>query len=385
MNAMKTPAPLNPPKRLLFGPGPTQVHPRIYEVMSKPIVGHLDPFFFQVTQDIRDLLQPVFGTQNAFTIAISGTGSAGMEAAVSNFVEAGTKVVVLANGFFADRISEMAKRQGGQLVRFEKPWGEVFSDTEAADFIRRERPQVVAYVTAETSTGAFQKGTNICDAAHEVDAIAIADCVTSLGAMPVDVDKTGIDVAYSCSQKGLSCPPGLSPLTVSPRALDRLKSRKTMNHSWYLDLTLLADYYESAHRYHHTAPITLFYALREALSLVAEEGLEQRLQRHYRGHKRLVHGLEEMGLTMHVPEQNRIWNLNTPRVPEGVNDANVRARLLKEHGIEIAGGFGPLAGKIFRIGIMGPLATDEKVDFFLNEFRNALVAEGYKALQTATR
>ena len=376
---------LNPPKRLLFGPGPTQVYPRIYEVMSKPIVGHLDSYFFQVTQDIRDLLQPVFGTGNPFTIAISGTGSAGMEAAVSNFVESGTKVAIFANGFFADRISEMAKRQGGQVVRFEKPWGEVFSDTEATDFILRERPRVVAYVTAETSTGAFQKGKAICDAAHEVDAVVVADCVTSLGAMPVEVDKTGIDVAYSCTQKGLSCTPGLSPLTVSPRALDRLKNRKTTNHSWYLDLTLLADYYEGAHRYHHTAPITLFYALREALSLIAEEGLEQRLQRHYHGHKRLVHGLEEMGLTMHVPEQNRIWNLNTPRVPEGVNDANVRARLLKENGIEIGGGFGPLAGKVFRIGIMGPLATNENVDFFLNSFRSALVAEGYKTLQTATR
>ncbi|HLH08829.1 MAG TPA: alanine--glyoxylate aminotransferase family protein [Terriglobales bacterium] len=371
-------AELNPPKRLLFGPGPTQVHPRIYEVMSKPIVGHLDPFFFQVTTEIRDLLQPVFGTQNPFTIAISGTGSAGMEAAVSNFVESGSKVAVFANGYFADRISEMARRQDGHVVRFEKPWGEVYSDSEAVEFIRRERPQVVAYVTAETSTGAFQKGKAICDAAHEIDAVVIADCVTSLGAMPVEVDKTGIDVAYSCSQKGLSCPPGLSPITVSPRALSHLKSRKTVNHSWYLDLTLLADYYEGAHRYHHTAPITLFYALREALNLVAEEGLDQRLQRHYRNHKRLVKGLEEMRLRMHVPEQHRIWNLNTPLVPEGVNDANVRARLLKDQGIEIAGGFGPLAGKVFRIGIMGPLATEEKVDFFLQEFRKALAAEGYK-------
>ena len=380
----KSLVPLDPPKRFLFGPGPTQVHPRIYDVMSKPIVGHLDPFFFQVTQDIRDLLLPVFGTQNPFTIAISGTGSAGMEAAVSNFVESGTKVAIFANGFFADRISEMAKRQEGEVVRFEKPWGEVFGNAEAADFIRRERPQVVAYVTAETSTGAFQKGKAICDAAHEIDAIVIADCVTSLGAMPVEVDETGIDVAYSCSQKGLSCPPGLSPMTLSPRAVSHLKSRRTVNHSWYLDLTLLADYYEGAHRYHHTAPITLFYALREALQLIAEEGLEQRLQRHYRGHKRLVQGLEEMGLSMHVPEQNRIWNLNTPRVPDGVNDANVRARLLKDQGIEIAGGFGPLAGKVFRIGIMGPLATDENVDFFLNSFRSALIAEGYKVLQATT-
>lgn len=373
---------LNPPKRFLFGPGPTQVDPRVYEAMAKPIVGHLDPFFLQVAREVRDLFMPVFGTRNPFTMAISGTGSAGMEAAVSNFVEPGSKVAVFANGYFSDRITEMAKRQGGNVVRLEKSWGDIFSDAEAAEFLHRERPQVVAYVTAETSTGAFQPGAAICDAAHSLDAIVIADCVTSLGAMPVEVDKTGIDVAYSCSQKGLSCPPGLSPITLSERAVNRLHQRKTANHSWYLDLKLLEDYYDGPHRYHHTAPISLFYGLREALSLIAEEGSQQRFARHQRGHERMVHGLEAMGLQMHVPKPNRIWNLITPRVPEGVNDGNVRARLLKEDGIEIAGGLGPLAGKVFRIGIMGPLATEEKVDFFLQRFQNALAAEGYKALQS---
>jgi alanine-glyoxylate transaminase / serine-glyoxylate transaminase / serine-pyruvate transaminase len=274
-------------------------------------------------------------------------------------------------GFFADRIGEMAKRQGGNVVRFEKPWGGIASDDEARDFIRRERPSVVAFVQAETSTGAFQPSKAICDAAHEVGAVVIADCVTSLGAMPVDIDKNGIDVAYSCTQKGLSCLPGLSPVTVSPRAVERLKSRKQPNRSWYFDLNLLMDYYQGK-KYHHTASASLFYALHEGLSLIEEEGLESRLERHRQANREFVKGIERLGLEMHVPADHRIWNLNTPRVPPGVDDAKVRAHLLQKHGIEIAGGFGPLAGKIFRVGIMGPFATTEGVNFFLDRFEEAL-------------
>ena len=225
----KSYSPLEPPKRLLLGPGPSMVEPRVYQAMAKPIVGHLDPFFFQVIEEIRELLQYAFGTANPFTLAISGTGSAGMEAAVSNFVESGSKFAVFANGFFCDRLTEMGRRQGAQLVRFEKPWGEVFGDDEARDFIHREKPNVVAFVHAETSTGARQAGNAICQAAHDVGALAIADCVTSLGAMPVNIDETGIDIAYSCSQKGLGAPPGLSPMTVSPRALEWLRNRGTIN------------------------------------------------------------------------------------------------------------------------------------------------------------
>jgi alanine-glyoxylate transaminase/serine-glyoxylate transaminase/serine-pyruvate transaminase len=201
------------------------VEPRVYEAISKPIVGHLDPYFFQVAEDIKELLGQVFGTKNNFTMVISGTGSAGMEAAVANFVEPGAKFAVLANGYFCDRITEMARRYGAEIVRLEKPWGETFSDDEAGDFIRREKPAVVAYVQAETSTGAFQKGDAICKAAHEVGALVIADCVTSLGGMPVKVDETGIDIAYSCTQKGLSCPSGLAPITVSERAMEVLRNR----------------------------------------------------------------------------------------------------------------------------------------------------------------
>jgi len=365
---------IHPPRRFLFGPGPTQVHPRVYEAMAQPIVGHLDPYFFEVSQGINRMLRTVFGTASEMVFVISGTGSGGMECAISNFVEPGVKVAQFASGFFADRMSEMAKRQGAEVVRLEKPWGESFSDDEAAAFIERERPQVVQYVQAETSTGVFQKGRAICEAAHKVGAIVLADCVTSLGAMPVEFDKEGIDVAYSCTQKGLSCPPGLSPMALSARGMERLKARKTTNRSWYFDLRLLNDYYHESHRYHHTASATLFYALHEGLTLVEEEGFEKRTARHHRMHLRFVKEVEALGLQMHVAEGHRIWNLNTPRIPAGVDDAKVRKQLLEKHGIEILGGFGQLAGKVFRIGVMGPLATDENVTMFFEHFKEALRA-----------
>src|ERR1039458_2672503 len=251
-------------KRLLYGPGPSQVYPRIYQAMAQPVVGHLDPYFFQVSQNVQKGLRTVFGTQNELTLPISATGSGGMEAAISNFIEPGTKLGLIVCGFFAERICEMAKRHGAEIVRLEKPWGEACSDDEAVEFIRRERPQVVAFVQAETSTGVFQQSKAICDATHEVDAVVIADCVTSLGAMPVEVDANGIDVAYSCTQKGLSAPPGLSPITVSPRAQERLKQRKQVNRSWYFDLSLISDYLTVSHRYHHTASATLFYEIGRA-------------------------------------------------------------------------------------------------------------------------
>lgn len=370
-------APLAPPKRLLLGPGPSMVAPRVYEAMARPIVGHLDPYFFQVSDEVRRLLGTVFGTRNEFNIAVSGTGSAGMEAAVANFAEEGATFAVFVNGFFCERIAEMARRQGARVVRLEKPWGETFDGDEAREFILRERPRVVAFVQAETSTGVFQPGKAICEAAHEVDALVIADCVTSLGGMPVNVDENGIDIAYSCTQKGLSCPPGLAPMTLSPRALERLRARNGSLHTWYLDLQLL-DTYLRGHRYHHTASATLFYALREGLALAVNEGLEHRWARHRRNHEAFVAGIEAMGLRMHVAEGKRLWTLNTPRVPEGIDDAKVRQRLLEEHGVEIAGGFGPLAGKVFRIGLMGYGSTSENVLLILELLGKALRAEGYQ-------
>ena len=363
---------LDPPRRYLFGPGPTMVDPRVYRALSKPIVGHLDPYFIQVMQDVQHLLKTAYGTNDGATLVISGTGSAGMEAAISNFVEPGAKVAIFANGYFSDRLTEMAKRHDANVVRFEKAWGETYSDDETREFICREKPKVVAYVHAETSTGALQPGKAICAAAHEAGALVIADCVTSLGGLPVEFDKTGIDVAYSCTQKGLSCPPGLSPMAMSPRALEWLRARTSPVRSWYFDLKLIHDYSTVSHRYHHTAPISMFYALREALLVIAEEGIQNRWERHRRCHKSFVQSIEAMGLSMHVPAEHRIPTLNTVCVPKGVDEAKVRKRLLDGPGIEIAGGFGPLAGKVFRIGIMGPLATEDNVQFFLKEFKKAL-------------
>jgi alanine-glyoxylate transaminase/serine-glyoxylate transaminase/serine-pyruvate transaminase len=377
-SALHFPA-LQPPRRYLFGPGPSMVHPRVYEALSKPIVGHLDPYFIQVMGDVQQLLKTVYGTTGGATLVISGTGSAGMEAAVTNFVDPGAKFAVFANGYFSDRLTEMAKRNGAIVVRFEKPWGETYTDDEVREFIASEKPKVVAYVHAETSTGALQSGRAICAAAHDAGALVIADCVTSLGGVPVEFDQTGIDVAYSCTQKGLSCPPGLSPMAMSARAMDFLRTHATSSRSWYLDLKLIHDYSTVSHRYHHTAPISMFYALREALLVIAEEGIENRWDRHRRSNKVFVKGIEAMGLRMHVPAEHRIATLNTVRVPAGVDEAKVRKHLLDGPGIEIAGGFGPLAGKVFRIGVMGPLATEENVQFFHKEFNRALKAEGYSS------
>ena len=370
---------LQPPRRYLFGPGPSMVDPRVYEALAKPIVGHLDAYFIQVMGDVQQLLKTAYGTSDGATLVISGTGSAGMEAAVANFVEPEAKFAIFANGYFSDRLTEMAKRQGANVARFEKLWGETYTDDEAREFILREKPKVVGYVHAETSTGALQSGRAICDAAHEAGALAIGDCVTSLGGVAVEFDQTGIDVAYSCTQKGLSCPPGLSPMAMSQRAMEFLRVHATPSRSWYLDLKLIHDYSTVSHRYHHTAPISMFYALREALMVIAEEGIEKRWERHRRCNRAFVKGIEGMGLRMHVPEAHRIATLNTVCVPAGVDEAKVRKHLLDGPSIEIAGGFGPLAGKVFRIGVMGPLATEENVQFFMKEFKKALIAGGYSS------
>ncbi|HEV2687959.1 MAG TPA: alanine--glyoxylate aminotransferase family protein [Bryobacteraceae bacterium] len=368
-----TEAKLRPPQRLLFGPGPTMVEPSVYEAMEKPVVGPLDPYFFDVADHVREMLRAVFGTRNEVTVVVPGTGSSGMETAVANFVEPGSKCAIFANGYFADRLSEMARRQEATVVRLEKPWGQVFSYQDAAEFVYREKPAVVAFVHAETSTGALQDPKLITKAAREVDALAIADTVTSLGALPVGVDEAGIDVAYSCTQKGLSCPPGLSPLTASARAMEWLKGRKTPVRQWYLDLKLLVEYFDG-HKYHHTVSTPLFYALHEGLRLIAAEGLENRWERHRSNHLSLVAGLERMGLEMHVAAGHRIPNVNTPRVPRGVDDVKVRKYLLDKYRIDIAGGFGELYGKIFRIGLMGPLANQESVTMLLDAMQDALAA-----------
>jgi alanine-glyoxylate transaminase / serine-glyoxylate transaminase / serine-pyruvate transaminase len=369
---------LTPPRRFLFGPGPTQVERRVYDAMANPVVGYLDPFFFQVNEEVRAGLRELFGTANRLTFALSGTGSAGMETAVSNFVDPGAKLLVFSAGYFADRIGEMGRRHGARTAFARKPWGETFSESEAAAAVERERPDVVAFVHAETSTGALQDPAAIARPARQAGALVIADCVTSLGAVPIQVDSSGIDIAYSCTQKGLSCPPGLAPFTASPRAFEWLSTRTQDSPIWYLDLTMLADYYDGR-KYHHTPPVSNLYALREGLAAIREEGAANRFERHARAHADFVRRIEAMGLKMHVAPGWRIPNLNTVRVPEGVDDAQVRRALLEEHGIEVGAGFGPLAGKIFRIGLMGPLATNEGLDLFFPALENCLARAGVAA------
>lgn len=360
------------------------VEPRVYDAMSKPIVGHLDPFFFEVTQAVKTGLNACFGTANEFTVAMSATGSGGMETAVANFVEPRSKFLIFANGYFCDRLTEMGKRQQANVIRIEKPWGQTWTPEEAREAILREKPNTVAYVAAETSTGCWTDGSAICEAAHEVGALVIADCVTALGSMPIDFDKTGIDIAYSCSQKGMGCPPGLSPFTVSPRALHWLtKQRQSIIPTWYFDIKLLSEYFGGAKRYHHTAPITAFYALREGLEIIHEEGLDNRFTRHRRNRNAFVAGIEAMGLEMHVASGHRLWNLMTPRVPEGVSDMAVRKHLMDHYGIEILGGFGELAGKVFRIGLMGVLATEKDTLFLLDKFEEALRTNGFTPTSSA--
>jgi alanine-glyoxylate transaminase/serine-glyoxylate transaminase/serine-pyruvate transaminase len=361
------------------------VDPRVYLAMAAPTVGYMDPALFGVMEDVQELLRYTYQTTNEFTLAVSGTGSAGMEAAVMNFVEPGTKIAIFANGFFSERMTEMCCRQQADIVRLEKPWGQTYSDEEAQEFIERERPQVVGFIHNETSTGALQSPRAICETAHSVGAVVIGDCVTSLGGMPIEIDANGIDVAYSVTQKCLGAPPGLSPMTLSPRAVEALNRRRSRVPSWYFDLKLLWKYWNPPRAYHHTTPVNMIYALREALRIVHEEGLQQRFERHRRNHLALVAGLEAIGLTMHVEEPYRLWTLNTVQLPEGIDDVALRKDLLEGYGIEVLGGFGPLAGKILRIGLMGSSSTRNNVVLFLEALETSLAKQGFEARASGTK
>jgi alanine-glyoxylate transaminase/serine-glyoxylate transaminase/serine-pyruvate transaminase len=355
-----------PPKRLIYGPGPAMVDARAYEAMSQPLTGIRDPYFLSVMAEIQTGLREAFGTSNTKTFMAPGSGSAAMEMAVANFVSPGSKVAIFANGHFADRISQMAQRQRAEVVRCEKPWGEVFTAEEAAAFVERERPDVVAFVQAETSTGAYQSGRAIVPVAHKAGALVIGDCVTSLGAMPVELDAVGIDVAYSCAQKGLSCPAGLSPISISPRAWEWLEKRAEVPATWYLDLRLMAKYFEPPHVYHHTPSPPLYYAMHQGLTVIEEEGLRNRWERHLRAGQQLVAGLKKLGFEPLVKDADaRICHMTTVFPPAGVDEAKLREKLVEKYSIEIGGGLGQLAGKILRIGTMGPLASEASVEFLL--------------------
>jgi alanine-glyoxylate transaminase/serine-glyoxylate transaminase/serine-pyruvate transaminase len=340
--------------------------------MMAPVVGHLDPYFLEIMNRIQDLLRYVFETENRLTIPVSGTGSAAMEAAVANMVEPGDKVLVCAHGYFGLRLAEMAKRYGGDVLTITRPWGEVFTPDEVREALKKHTAKVVAIVHAETSTGALQPLEEIVDIAHRNGALTIVDTVTSLGGMPVRVDDLGIDVCYSGSQKCLGSPPGLGPITLGPRAEEALSRRKAPVTSWYLDLSIIQRYWGKERTYHHTAPISACFALYEALRLVAEEGREARFARHRQNAELLWQGLESLGLTLHVAREHRIPSLTTVRVPDGVDDAEIRKRLLEEYNIEIAGGLGELKGKVWRIGLMGHSSTRGNVELLISALRNLL-------------
>jgi len=349
------------------------VDPRAYEAMAQPVVGIRDPYFLELMADIQRGLREVFGTQNEKTFPIPAGGSGAMEAAVANFVRPGSKFAIFAAGHFADRMTIMAKRQGADVVRLEKPWGEVFTAEEAAAFIERERPDSVGFVQAETSTGAYQSGRSIAHAARLAGALVIADCVTSLGAMPVELDDVGIDVAFSCAQKGLSCPAGLSPISISPKAWAWLEKRPEDPPTWYFDLRLMSKYFEPPYVYHHTPSPPLYYAMHQGLAAIEEEGLTERWERHRRASERLIAGLTRLRFEPLVRKaEDRIWHMTTVRPPEDINEVKVRENLLANYNIEIAGGLGQLAGKILRIGTMGPLATNEKVDLLLDALQASM-------------
>lgn len=356
MSALKrplTPLPLNPSQRLLLGPGPSEVHPRVLAALGMPLLGHLDPEFVALMDETQNLLRYVFQTENRLTMAVSGTGSAGMEAVVVNLIEPGDKMLVCINGVFGARMADVAERAGARVTTIERPYGEVFDPEEVKTALRKVSPKLIGIVHAETSTGAWQPVEDIARIAHEAGAMIAIDTVTSLGGVPVEIDAWGIDAVYSGTQKCLSCPPGLAPVSFSPRAAEVIQNRKTKVQSWYLDMGMIQRYWGSDRFYHHTAPISMNYALREALALVVEEGLEARFARHKLNAEALKAGLAAMGIGIVTVEGHQLPELSCIRIPEGIDDLSVRKRLLTDWGIEIGGGLGSLKGKAWRIGLMG--------------------------------
>jgi alanine-glyoxylate transaminase / serine-glyoxylate transaminase / serine-pyruvate transaminase len=349
------------PPRVLLGPGPSMVSPRVLRVMATPLVGHLDPTFLQLMDRTQSLLRYLFETENKLTVPVSGTGSAAMEAAVANVIEPGDSMLICINGYFGLRMADMAKRYGADVQTIERPWGQVFTPQEVKDALDKHPAKVVFIVHAETSTGALQPLKEISEVVHEHDAIFIVDAVTSLGGMSVAVDANDIDVCYSGGQKCLSCPPGASPITFGQRALDIMDKRTTTVANWYLDMTIVQKYWGQERTYHHTAPISSNYALYEGLRIIAEEGLENRWQCHHENAKLLWDGLQEIGFSMHVAEENRIPSLTTVCIPDDVDDLGTRRSLLAEYNIEIAGGLGELGGKVWRVGLMGYSSRRENV------------------------
>ncbi len=375
---MNTPGTL---KRVLMGPGPSDVDPRVLEAMSRPTIGHLDPAFLEVLNEIGDLLRFVFQTENEMTFAVSGTGSAGMETCVVNLIEPDDSMLVCINGVFGQRMADVADRCGADVSTIEVDWGKVFEHDRIADALDSKPAKVVGIVHAETSTGACQPLEDISRIVHDKGALLLVDAVTSLGGMNVDVDGWRIDACYSGTQKCLSCPPGLSPVTFSAGALDVMENRKTKVRSWYLDVSMIRRYWGSERLYHHTAPINMNYALLEALKMVREEGLKQRWARHLTNHKILRAGLSAIGIDYVTQPGYELPMLNAVSIPQGADDAALRKQLLDEFNIEIGGGLGAFKGKAWRIGLMGSASTLSNVMLFLSALEKCLADQGVKFRQ----
>lgn len=369
---------LNPPQRILMAPGPSLVDPRVYRILLAPVVGHLDPEFLRVMDEVQAMLRRLFQTENRLTFPVSGTGSAGMETAFCNLIEPGDPVIVCVGGHFGARMAEMAARAGARLQQIEVTPGTSVDPERVRAVARGQRIKLLAIAHGETSTGVLQEVAPYREIADECGALLVVDAVATLGGMPIAVDRERIDVCFSATQKCLSAPPGLAPFTASPKVEEALQQRKTAVTSWYFDLTTVMKYWGHERTYHHTAPISMIYALREALRLIEEETLPVRWERHQRNHQALVAGLEAMGLELLVAPAHRMWTVITVKVPAGIEEVKVRRRLLDEFNIEIAGGLGELKGKVWRIGLMGNTAIRGNVLLFLAALEEILQEEGFR-------
>jgi alanine-glyoxylate transaminase/serine-glyoxylate transaminase/serine-pyruvate transaminase len=365
------------PLRKLMGPGPLDIHPRVYRALTSPVIGHMDPAYFKTLDRIGDQLRKLFQTQNRLTHATPGTGTSGMEACVANLIEPGDPVLICVHGYFGDRLRQMAERQEADVTVIKGEWGRPTDPQQVKKAFQSKDYKVIALVHAETSTGVQQPMDDIVRLARDHGTMVLLDTVTSLGGVEIKVDEWGLDAVYSCSQKCIGAPPGLAPVTFSDRAIEATRNRKHPIRSWYLDITLLDQYWGSTPRvYHHTSSSTLNYALLEALLLIEEEGLQNRFKRHLKNHQALVAGAEAMGLEMLVKPEHRLPTLNTIRVPDGINEAEVRSYLLQTFNLEIGAGLGALAGQVWRVGLMGYSSSAENVLFFLAAISRALAVQG---------